>query len=94
MLNSETIPAWVVGINMLFAGFIWIMTRKHYIRMDSRIMGCTMIAEGIVYIVVFQFFGIPIESRAFLVRLMLIILCLSQYLPLSISFVRHIHDNK
>lgn len=94
MLNSQTIPAWVVGVNMLFAGFVWIITRKHYIRMDSRIMGITMITEGIVYTVVFQFLDLPIETRAFLSRLMLIILCLSQYLPLTISHLRHINDSK
>lgn len=88
MFDSNTIPAWVVGVFMIWAGASWLISRTRKIRMDSRIFAATLILWGVMYSIVFQFFNLDIEFRAFLSRLMIILVCLSQALPLTISIYR------
>lgn len=88
MLNSQTIPAWFVSIVMILTGLMWIITRRAKIRMDSRIFATTFIMEGLVYGVIFQIFNIDTETRGFFSRLMVLVLCLSQYIPLMVSYLR------
>lgn len=90
-LVSTDIPAWLVGLFMVYTGLIWYITRKAKIRMDSRIFALTLILEGFVYGIVFQLFNVNTELRGFFSRLMIIILCLSQSLPLTVSYMRSRH---
>jgi len=89
IINSQTIPAWLVSVFMILTGIMWIISRYRKIRIDSRIFAMTFILEGIVY-GMFSIFNVDIEIRGFFVRLMIIILCLSQNLPLAISYMRSI----
>ena len=89
-LDPSTIPAWFVGAIMIYTGLIWLISRTKRIRMDSRIFATPFLIWGLVYGVVFQFFDISIEARGFLSRFMLVMLSISQGLPLTISYIRSI----
>lgn len=86
-LTSNTIPAWVISVAMIYTGFIWLVSRTTQLRMDSRIFSTTFLLWGGLY-ALFQFVLLEIEFRGFLTRLMLLMLCLSQSLPLTISYIR------
>lgn len=88
VLNSSTIPAWLVAAVMLYSGLVWLISRGRTVRMDSRIMGYTLLLEGLMYGIVFQFFPVNIELRGFFARAMLVLLCMSQSLPLTFSYIR------
>lgn len=87
MIDSQTIPAWLVAFCMIHAGIMWLITRKASIRVDSRIFAITLILQGILY-GVFQITNVDVEIRGFFVRLALILLSLSQSMPLTISYFR------
>lgn len=87
MVDSQTIPAWLVAFCMVHAGLMWLITRKAKIRLDSRIFAVTLITQGLLYLV-FQLFPINTEIRGFFVRLALVLLSLSQSVPLTISYFR------
>jgi len=95
IITSQTIPAWLVATFMILAGFTWLVSRSRAIRMDSRIFAITFVLEGIVFALL-NMFGVSIEIREFFGRMMLILLSLSQSLPLTIAYMRSIkrHDAK
>lgn len=88
VINSQTIPAWFVAIVMILTGLMWIITRSAKIKLDTRIFAYTYVIEGLVYGIVFQIFQIDTEVRGFFSRLMIIVLCLAQYIPLLVSYMR------
>lgn len=88
VINSTTIPAWVVSLFMLYTAWIWFVCRKREIRMDSRIFSLTLVLEALVYGIVFQFYGVDLETRGFYSRLMMIMICFSQAFPLTVSYAR------
>jgi hypothetical protein len=90
MMTSTSIPAWLVGIAMIYTGLIWVLSRGHRIRMDSRMFASAFIIWGIIYFVVFQYLGLDVEFRGFLSRLMILLLCISQSFPLTVSLIRSI----
>lgn len=87
-VSSQTIPAWFVAFTMLYTAWIWLVSRKARIRMDSRIIAYTLFIEGIIYLTIFQYVNPGVEIRGFFSRVMVLILCLSQSLPLTISYMR------
>jgi hypothetical protein len=87
-INPQTIPAWAVAFIMITTGLMWLLSRNSDVRMDSRIFAITFILEGIVYGIVYQFFNVSIELRGFFTRVMLIVLSMSQFAPLAISYMR------
>lgn len=87
-LNSQTIPAWVVAITMIYTGIIWLLSRRVEIRMDSRIFAFTFLLEGLVYAFGFYLLNGDVELRGFLSRLMVVMICFSQAFPLTVSYIR------
>lgn len=87
IINSQTIPTWLVAVFMILTGLMWIVSRFRTIRMDSRIFAITFLLEGLIY-GMFGFFNVGAEVRAFFVKLMIIILCLSQFVPLAVAYKR------
>ena len=91
-VTLSTFPAWVVGVIMLYTGFIWVITRKQQIRMDSTILGFTLLAWGTLYLLS----AITPESmksdflvqRVVISRVVICFICLSQSLPMTISYFR------
>lgn len=93
-IQAEMIPAWIIALSWLYTGFIWIKTKDEKIRMDSRIWGWTFIIIGSLYL----FPYIPHESRSntltslefrlVFTRLLMLLLSMSQWLPLTISYLR------
>jgi len=90
LVDSQTIPAWFVGFVMLYTALIWLLSRKSKIRMDSRIIAYTLLIEGLVYLIIFQLINPGLEVRGFFSRVMVLLLCISQALPLTISYMRSI----
>lgn len=93
-ISSEVIPSWFVASMMVYTGFMWLVTRTDVIRMDSRITGITFIIEAVIYGVLYQFLHLDVEIRGFFSRLMVIILCLSQSLPLTVAYLRSLNRGK
>ena len=93
-VTLDTIPTWVPGIILLYTGFIWWVTRKQQIRMDSRIIGGTMIAWGILYILSSLADSSPahdnIVMRLFMSRVVICLICLAQSMPMTVSYFRGI----
>ncbi len=89
-LESSNIPAWLVALNMILAGIMLKVAYKKRLRTLSTlsISGTTMLIESVIYALIFQFFGIDSETRSFIVRLMIITICMSFYLPLYVSYLR------
>jgi hypothetical protein len=89
-INSATIPAWFVALNMILAGFMLILAYNRKLRVLSTlaISGKTLLFESMIYAIVFQFFNLDTETRGFIVRLMIIIICMSFYVPLYVSYLR------
>jgi hypothetical protein len=86
-LLSTTIPAWVIAIVMIYTGFIWLLCRAKGIRNNSRIFAFTLILWGILFWF-FQFFFIDVEVRGFVARMMMLLVCFSQALPLTVAYLR------
>ena len=96
-MDTFSIPVWVVGLNLLLAGFMWLVTRNTRIRMDSRIWGNTMFLIGILYMLSALN---PNPSDATLAaringsRLMISIISLSQWFPLLVSYFRSLNNTR
>ena len=76
-----------VAAALFYSAYIWWVTRGAEIRMDTRIFTAVFAGEGILYLV-FWAVEIPIEARAVFVRVSLIMIALSQAIPLHISYNR------
>lgn len=90
ILNSQTIPAWFVAVTMIMTGWMWgiVINRKIKIHVNYNIFVMTFILEGLMYGVVYQFLPLEIEFRGFMSRLIMVILCLSQFFPLAVACYR------
>jgi hypothetical protein len=89
MLDSQTIPTWLVAANLLITGLVWILAYRRRIRLEFKIFSITFILQGIFFAVIFQTLkNVDIDLWGFVSRLMIIILCLSQSLPLAVSYIR------
>lgn len=86
------LPAWVVGLIMLYTAFIWMITRKSEIRMDSKIVAYTLIAWGILYLLSIFSIGDALASnmatRVFVSRVVICFICLAQSVPMTVSYLR------
>lgn len=91
------IPAWVVGASLMLTGFMWLITRDTKIRLDSRIWGNTYVWISLLYFA--SYLADPadlptFEERIMRVRFLICILCLSQWFPLAVSYMRQLHNRK
>jgi hypothetical protein len=86
-LLSTTIPAWVVAVLMVYTGIIWLLCRSRNVRAGSKIYAYTLILWGILFWI-FQFFIVNVETRGFVARTMLLLICFSQSLPLTVAYLR------
>lgn len=91
--NINLVPSIAVAIVMLYTGIIWLITRKKEIRMDSRIMAWTLIVEGITYAYFGQYMEFSLVARVINLRSTIILICLSQSLPLTVSYIRSLHSD-
>ena len=88
VILSSFIPAWLVGLVMIYTGIVWFLYRGKQIRVSSDLFGPVFIFWGLIF-TTFQFIAVPIELRAFISRIMIIIVCLSQAIPLSVIYIRN-----
>ena len=77
-----------VAAALFYSAVMWWVTRGIEVRMDTRIFSVVLAGEGILYIV-FWAIDIPIAARAVFVRTSLILIALSQAIPLHISYSRN-----
>lgn len=87
-INSETIPAWAVVLSMITTGIVWLITSGRKIRLDFKIFALTFILQGILFGIFFQLLNVDIAFGTFAVRLIIIMICFSQSIPLAVSYVR------
>jgi hypothetical protein len=86
-LLSTTIPAWVVAIMMVYTGIIWLICRAKGVRSGSKAFAFTLILWGILF-GFFQFFVVDVEMRGFVARMMMLLVCFSQAVPLTVAYLR------
>lgn len=93
---GELIPAWIVAVSLLYTGFIWIVTKKVEIRMDSGIWGWTFVMVGLLYfLAIGDINGVgEYHRRLNGSRLMMLVLSMSQWLPVTISYIRQVRRGK
>jgi hypothetical protein len=84
-----SIPPLIVSGALLYAAAMWWVSRRRTIRMDTRIFSVVLASEAVMYLA-FSLIDIPISVRAFAVRLSLIVIALSQAIPLHISYWRSV----
>lgn len=87
-VNSQTIPAWLVAMSLITTGLMWALSYRRKIRLDFNIFALTFVLQGILFGIIFQILNVNIELRGFVSRLIIIMLCLSQSLPLAVSYIR------
>lgn len=91
-VTLDTLPAWIVGVVMIYTGFIWMITRKLQIRMDSTIVAYTLLGWGSLYLLsLLSPEGANEDymvARVFMSRVVILFICLSQSLPMTISYFR------
>ena len=94
-LTSQTIPAWLVAANMLYAGIISLVALHKHISISKEALAFTFILQGLVYLLFFQVFPLDVETRGFYSRAMVVLLSLSVSFPLTVQIYREIfkHDN-
>jgi hypothetical protein len=72
---------------MVYTGVIWLLCRSRNVRAGSKAYAYTLILWGILY-GAFQFFIVDVETRGFVARTMLLLICFSQSLPLTVAYLR------
>lgn len=91
-LTLNSLPAWIPGIAMLYAGLMWLITIRSKVRMDSRISGYTMLVWGLMYLVSAlrpdTISQDNLVMRVLFSRLVIILICAAQAIPLSVSYHR------
>ena len=92
-LTSQTIPAWIVAVVMIYTGLAWYLAKGKGVRTVSALFGNTFLLWGAMYLF-FQFLNPDVELRGFLVRIMVLVVCLSQAIPLTVLFIRGIKNGK
>lgn len=95
-ITANLIPAWLVALNMILAGFMLRVAYKKQLRLNTMIFvaGTTMLIEAIVYAMAFQFFSLDAEIRGFISKFMIIAISMSFYLPLFVSLIRSRNRDK
>ena len=93
--TSQTIPAWFVAANMLYAGIRSLVALYKHIGISKEALALTFILQGLVYLLFFQVFPLDVETRGFYSRVMVILLSLSVSFPLTVQIYRETfkHDN-
>jgi len=95
-LTPESMPAWVVALSWIYAGLIWVVTRGTTIRLDSRIWGVTFIMVGLMYMLGYLPTTVDIHTveylhfRLFVTRILMVLLSVSMWLPMTVSYYRQV----
>lgn len=92
-LSPEFIPAGFVAVNLILTGFAWLIPMFKGIRLNSLPWAFTFLIQGLIYALVFTSPDMPLEVKGFFSRLMIVLVCMSQYIPILASFVRSLKDN-
>jgi hypothetical protein len=90
MIDLQVVPTWIVGIVMLCTAYIWLVTIKHKVRMNSKVIAYTLAMWGLMYGLA-GFSDVSAEHiahRLAMSRVIIIMICLSQSLPLLVSYFR------
>ena len=94
-IGAETIPTWLVAAVMVLTGALWFLIKDIRIRMQPGIFAMSYILWGLVYGIFFTELettglriALTIGMKVFFLKTMLIMTCLSQYIPILISLIR------
>lgn len=93
-INVDLILSWTVALFMLFTGIMWLVAKKRTFHIDSSTIGHTLILWGLLYGILIQFLPVDLQIRAFVGRIVIIVICLSQAIPLTIGYVRSLREKK
>jgi hypothetical protein len=90
IVGADTIPTWLVSVVLILTGVIWFLIKNRTVRMDSRIFAVTFILWGTAGLLFSRFPNVLPGVKVFYFKLMTVMLCLSQYIPLLVSLWRSI----
>ena len=88
ILSVDLITSWVVSLVMMITGIMWLVAKKRTFHIDSSTIGYTLIFWGIVYGITVFFLPVDLQIRAFVGRIVIVVICLSQSIPLTIGYIR------
>jgi hypothetical protein len=74
-------------ISMIYTGIVWLMSKNHKIRMDSNIIAYTLILWGALFGLSF-ISTIERDVISNISKAGFIMICLSQSIPLTVSYIR------
>ena len=81
--------AFVVMLSIVFAAAMWWMEWRYRYPVPvwdlARIFAIAFTVQGLIYLV-FSFLLVNIELRSYMVRISIIVICLSQAVPLSYAY--------
>lgn len=94
-LNSNTVPAWILGLVIVYTGLSWLFPRKELCIHCRKIFASGFLIWGTAFFILFTFFPLDLETRGFISRTMILMICLSQSIPLTLLHIRRvIYDRK
>lgn len=86
----DLIPSWLLGIIIIYTGIAWLLPKAHLCRSCRNIFASGFIIWGAVFGILFELFPLDLETRGFISRTMILIICLSQSIPLTIYHIRSV----
>jgi hypothetical protein len=84
----DFIPAWLLGVVIIYTGIAWLFPRSELCLSCKAIFASGFLIWGTVFGVMFELFPLDLETRGFISRTMILMICLSQSIPLTIFYVR------
>jgi hypothetical protein len=86
--TPNTIPAWLLGIIIIYTGLAWLYPTGNLPNSFKRIFSSAFLIWGTVFGIVFQLFPLDLDTRGFISRVMILMICLAQSIPLTVFFIR------
>jgi hypothetical protein len=84
----DLIPAWLLGVIIIYTGIAWLLPRSQLCESCKTIFASGFLIWGTVFGILFEFFPLDLETRGFISRIMIIMICISQSIPLTIFYIR------
>jgi hypothetical protein len=84
----DIIPSWLLGIIIIYTGIAWLLPRSELCQSCKTIFASGFLIWGTIFGILFEFFPLDLETRGFISRTMILMICLSQSIPLTIFYIR------
>ena len=86
----DIIPSWLLGIVIIYTGIAWLFPKSVMCESCKTIFASGFLIWGTVFGILFEFVPMNLETRGFISRTMILMICLSQSIPLTIFHLRRV----